>query len=62
MDERFRFLVKALRRKEYNEALDKAYKAGQIKDETERKMKSLIDEARQYYRKGDIKLAAQCAQ
>lgn len=62
VDEGFRFLVKALRRKEYDEALDKAYKAGQIKDETESKMKSLIEEARQYYRKGDIKLAAQCAQ
>lgn len=62
VDEGFRFLVKALRRKEYDEALDKAYKAGQIKDETESKMKSFIDEARQYYRKGDIKLAAQCAQ
>lgn len=62
VDEGFRFLVKELRRKEYDEALNKAYKAGQIKDETESKMKSLIDEARQYYRKGDIKLAAQCAQ
>lgn len=62
VDEGFRFLVKALRRKEYDEALDKAYKAGQIKDETESKMKNLIDEARQYYRKGNIKLAAQCAQ
>lgn len=62
VDEGFRFLVKALRRKEYDEALDKAYKAGQIKDETESKMKSLIEEARQYYRKGDIRLAAQCAQ
>lgn len=62
VDEGFRFLVKALRRKEYDEALDKAYKTGQIKDETESKMKSLIDEAHQYYRKGDIKLAAQCAQ
>lgn len=62
VDEGFRFLVKALRRKEYDEALDKAYKAGQIKDETESKMRSLIEEARQYYRKGDIRLAAQCAQ
>lgn len=62
VDEGFRFLVKAIKRKQYDEALDKAYKDGQIKDETEAKMQSLIDEARQYYRKGNIKLAAQCAQ
>lgn len=61
VDEGFRFLIKAIKRKQYDEALDKAYKAGQIKDETEAKMKSLIEEARQYYRKGNIKLAAQCA-
>lgn len=60
--EGFRNLVKPLRRKEYDEALDKAYKTGVIKDEVEAKMQSLIDEAKQYYRKGEIKLAAQCAQ
>lgn len=60
--EGFRYLVKALKRKEYDDALDKAYKKGQIKDETEAKMKSLIEEARQYYKKGNIKLAAQCAE
>lgn len=62
VDEGFRYLVKALRRKQYDEALDKAYKNGKIKDETEAKMQSLIEQARQYYRKGNIKLAAQCAQ
>ncbi|MBS6279560.1 MAG: hypothetical protein KH449_01985 [Lachnospiraceae bacterium] len=59
--EGFKYLVKSLKRKEYDIALDKAYKNGQIKDETEAKMKSLIEEAKQYYRKGNIKLAAQCA-
>lgn len=48
--------------KQYDEALDKAYKDGKIKDETEAQMQSLIEQARQYYRKGNIKLAAQCAQ
>ncbi len=62
VDEGFRYLVKALRRKQYDEALDKAYKDGKIKDDTEAKMQSLIEQARQYYRKGNIKLAAQCAQ
>jgi hypothetical protein len=60
--EGFKYLVKELKRKEYDEALDKAYKSGIIKDEVESKMKSLIEEARQYYRKGNIKLAAQCAE
>ena len=62
VEDGFRYLVKATRRKLYDEDLDKAYKAGRIKDETESKMKSLLDQARQYYRKGNIKMAAQCAQ
>lgn len=62
VEDGFRYLVKAARRKLYDEDLDKAYKAGRIKDETEAKMKSLLDQARQYYRKGNIKMAAQCAQ
>lgn len=60
--EGFKYLVKKIKRKEYDTALDTAYKKGQIKDETEAKMKSLIEEAKQYYRKGNIKLAAQCAE
>ena len=62
VDEGFRYLIKPLRRKKYNEALDKAYKDGKIKDEIETQMKNLIEQARQYYRKGNIKLAAQCVQ
>ena len=56
VEDGFRYLVKATRRKLYDEDLDKAYKAGRIKDETESKMKSLLDQARQYYRKGNIKM------
>ena len=51
-----------MRRKQYDEALDKAYKDGKIKDETEAQLQSLIEQARQYYQKGNIKLATQCAQ
>ena len=43
--EGFKYLVKKIKRKEYDTALDTAYKKGQIKDETEAKMKSLIEEA-----------------
>ena len=62
VDEGFKYLIKALRRKQYDQALDKAYKNGKIKDETEVQMQGLVERARQYYRKGNIKLAAQYAQ
>lgn len=60
--EGFKYLVKSIKRKEYDAALDKAYKEGKIKDDIEAKVKNLIDEAKQYYRKGNIKLATQCAE
>ena len=62
VDEGFRYLIKAVRREKYDEALNKAYKAGKIKDVIEAQMKSLIEQARQYYRRGNLKLAAQCVQ
>lgn len=62
IEDGYRYLVKAVKRQQYDEALDKAYKDGLIHDETEEKLKSLIDQAKQYYRRGNIKLAAQCAQ
>jgi len=62
VEEGYRYLIKAIKRKQYDEALDKAYKDGVIKDDTEQKMKSLLDQAMTYYRKGNIKLAAKCAQ
>ena len=61
VEDGYRYLVKELKRKQYDEALDKAYKDGIIKDEIEQKLKSLVDQAKEYYRKGNIKLAAQCA-
>lgn len=62
VEDGYRYLVKAIKRKQYDELLDKAYKDGVIKDETEEKMKSLLEQAMAYYRKGNIKLAAQSAQ
>lgn len=62
VEEGYRYLIKALKRKQYDEALEKAYKDGIIKDETEEKLKSLIEQASEYYRRGNIKLAAKCAQ
>lgn len=62
VEDGYRYLIKAIRRQQYDEALDKAYKDGVIQDETELKMKTLLEEAMAYYRKGNIKLAAQCAQ
>lgn len=58
----FRYLTKPEKRKRYDKALDEAYKNGTIKDETEEKMKSVLEQAIEYYRKGNIKLAAQYAQ
>lgn len=62
IEDGYRFLIKAIKRKLYDEALDNAYKKGLIKDEVEEKMKDLLDQAMAYYRKGNVKLAAQCAQ
>ena len=62
VEDGYRYLIKAIKRKQYDEALDKAYKDGIIKDETEQEMKTLLEKAMAYYRKGNIKLAAQHAQ
>ena len=62
IEEGFRYLIKADQRKEYDEALDKAYKAGKIEDKTEEKMKGLLEQAMEYYEKGNLKMAAQTAQ
>lgn len=62
VEDGYRYLIKAVKRKLYDEALDVAYKKGVIKDETEQKLKSLLEQAMAYYRKGNIKLAAKSAQ
>lgn len=61
IQEAFRFLVKPNKRKLYDKALDEAYKNGTIKDKIEDKINSILDQALAYYRKGNIKLAAQSA-
>ncbi len=60
--EEARFLTKPDKRKKYDKALEEAYKKGIIKDDIEEKLKSILGQALEYYRKGNIKLAAQSAQ
>lgn len=62
IEEGVKHLCKEIKRKIYDEALDKAYKAGKIKDEVEEQLKSVFEQAKAYYRKGNIKLASKFAQ
>lgn len=62
IEEGIKNLIKEVKRKLYDEALDKAYKAGQINNEEEEKLKNALEQAKAYYRKGNIKLAAKFAQ
>lgn len=48
-------------RKEYDKALDKAYKAGMVNDEAEAQARDALEKARQFYMKGQIQLAAKFA-
>jgi len=57
----FEMLVKPDKRKKYDKALDEAYKKGTIKDDIEEKLKSILEQALEYYRKGNIQLASQSA-
>lgn len=58
----YRFLTKATIRKEYDKALDEAYKSGVIKDKVEEKLHSILEQARAYYRKGNLQMATQMAE
>lgn len=62
IEEGMKHLFKEIKRKIYDEALDKAYKAGKISNEEEEKLKDILAQAKAYYRKGNIKLAAKYAQ
>lgn len=55
-------LTKSLNRKNYDKELDEAYANGIIKDKTEEKLKTTLEQARQYYNKGNIKMAIELAQ
>ena len=57
-----KFLCKEIKRKQYDKALDQAYKDGKIKDDTQEKLITLLEQARAYYRKGNIKLATKYAE
>ncbi len=57
-----RYLTKAIKRQQYDQALELAYKAGKIKDVAEEKLHTILEQARAYYRKGNIKLATKFAE
>lgn len=57
-----RYLIKAVKRQAYDQALELAYQAGRIVDVAEEKLRTILDQARAYYRKGNIKLAAKFAE
>ena len=62
IEDGYRFLTKTIKRQQYDQALELAYKAGKIVDDVEEKLLTLLDQARAYYRKGNIKLATKCAE
>lgn len=62
VEDGYRYLTKALKRQQYDAALELAYKAGKIVDEVEEKLHNILDQARAYYRKGKIQLATKLAQ
>lgn len=62
VEDGYRYLTKTLKRQQYDQALELAYKAGKIIDEAEEKLHDILDQARAYYRKGKIQLAAKLAQ
>lgn len=57
-----RYLTKAAKRQVYDKSLELAYQAGKLVDDAEEKLHTILDQARAYYRKGNIKLAAQFAE
>lgn len=61
IEDGYRFLTKAVKRQQYDQALELAYKAGKIIDVAEEKLHTLLDQAMAYYRKGNIKLATKFA-
>lgn len=58
----YRFLTKAMKRKQYDKALEEAYKSGAIKDKVEEKLHDILEQARAYYRKGNLQMATKMAE
>ena len=57
----FRNLTNEAKKIIYDKKLDEAYKNGALKDIVEEKLKSLLEQAREYYNKGNIQLATKLA-
>lgn len=57
-----RYLTKAMKRQQYDQALELAYNTGKIVDVQEEKLQTILEQARAYYRKGSIHLAAKLAE
>ncbi|MFI3255151.1 MAG: hypothetical protein R3Y63_12585 [Eubacteriales bacterium] len=57
VEDGYRNLIREVKRKAYDKALDKAYNNGAIKDEIVEKLNNIFDQAKAYYNKGDIKRA-----
>ena len=57
-----RYLTKAAKRQAYDQALELAYQTGRIVDVAEEKLHTILDQAKAYYRKGNIKLAVKFAE
>mgnify|MGYP004468993991 CR=1 FL=1 len=57
-----RYLTKKIKRQQYDQSLELAYKAGKIRDVAEEKLHTILEQARAYYRKGNIKLATKFAE
>lgn len=62
IEDAYRFLTKAIKRQQYDQALELAYKAGKIRDVAEEKLLSLLEQAKAYYRKGNLQLATKFAE
>ena len=57
-----RYLTKSVKRVQYDEALELAYKTGKLRDIAEEKLHTILEQAKAYYRKGNIKLATKFAE
>lgn len=57
-----KYLTKAARRQQYDLALELAYQEGKIVDVAEEQLHTILEQAREYYRKGNIKLATKFAE
>lgn len=62
IEDGFRYLIKDVKRLKYDKGLEQAYKEGRIVDKEEKKLQSVLEQAKEYYRKGNIQLAIEYLQ